>query len=45
MATYDNAAPPDGWVCEPRPAPVFDLVSRVKRLEVTMPDNIVLGTE
>ena len=42
----ENGTPvtPD-WHPEPRPATVFDLVTRVKAMQVAIPDNIILGSE
>jgi len=38
----ENAPPLEGWVCEPRPCVIFDLLPRMSRDDVT-PPNITLG--
>ena len=43
VTTYDNGPPLEGWQVEPRTAPVFDLVTRIKRELETLPEHIVLG--
>lgn len=43
MTTYDNGPPLEGWQVEPRTAPVFDLVTRIKRELLAIPEHIVLG--